>query len=35
MKESDSVHNNPKYYEPRVRPVDTAVHPDGKMGAGA
>lgn len=31
MKESDSVHNNPKYHEPRVRPVDTAVHPDGKM----
>ena len=31
MKESDSVRNNPKYYEPRVRSVDTAVHPDGKM----
>ena len=31
MTESESVRNNPKYYEPRVRPVDTAVHPDGKM----
>ena len=31
MTESDSVRNNPKYYEPRVRSVDKAVHPDGKM----
>lgn len=31
MKESDSVRDNPKYYEPRVRRVDTAVHPKGRM----